>query len=216
MVTAIGLGSALGLTGGIFHAVNHTLFKGLLFLCAGAVFYATGTTNLDKLGGLSKKMPKTTFCFLIGAAAISGLPPFNGFASKWIIYQAAYEKAVESNNFLFAIVTVAGLIVSVMTLASFIKVTQAVFFGPLHEEHKDVKEAPVSMRIPMYIMSALCLCGGLFYNVVNKFFLHPAVSTTVNVEAYINRMMGDGYAAQYGVTNIAVEPAQFSFWNPLV
>ena len=216
VVTAIGLGSALGLTGGIFHAVNHTLFKGLLFLCAGAVFYATGTTNLDKLGGLSKKMPKTTFCFLIGAAAISGLPPFNGFASKWIIYQAAYEKAVESNNFLFAIVTVAGLIVSVMTLASFIKVTQAVFFGQLHEEHKDVKEAPVSMRIPMYIMSALCLCGGLFYNVVNKFFLHPAVSTTVNVEAYINRMMGDGYAAQYGVTNIAVEPAQFSFWNPLV
>ena len=126
VLTAIGLGTALGLTGGLFHALNHTLFKGLLFLTAGAVLHATGTTNLDQLGGLSKRMPKTTACFLIGAGAISGLPPFNGFASKWMVYQAVYTKAVESGKFIYVIATVTALIVSVMTLASFIKVTHPV------------------------------------------------------------------------------------------
>ena len=92
VVTAIGLSTALGITGGLYHAMNHTLFKGLLFLCAGAVYYSVGTTDLDKLGGLAKRMPQTTAVFLIGAFSISGLPPFNGFLSKWMIYQAATRK----------------------------------------------------------------------------------------------------------------------------
>ena len=82
------------LSAGLYHAMNHTLFKGLLFLCAGAVLHETGTTDLDKLGGLSKKMPHTTVLFLVGAFSISGIPPFNGFASKWMIYQAAFLKGV--------------------------------------------------------------------------------------------------------------------------
>lgn len=75
MITAIGLGTALGLSAGLYHAMNHTLFKGLLFLTAGAVQHATGSLDLDRLGGLAKKMPKTCILFLIGAASISGLPP---------------------------------------------------------------------------------------------------------------------------------------------
>ncbi len=216
VITAVGLGSMLGLSGGLFHAMNHTLFKGLLFLTAGAVLYATGTTNLDKLGGLSKKMPVTTVCFLIGAFSISGLPPFNGFASKWMIYQATYTKAVESGNFVFALVTVVALVVSVMTLASFIKVTQAVFFGQLNPEHTDVKEVPVSMRVPMVIMSVLCVASGLFYPVVNKYLLFPAANSSLSVSNYIDKMMGNGYAAAAGVTDIQSAPAQFSFWSPLV
>ena len=216
VITAIGLGTALGLTGGLFHAMNHTLFKGLLFLTAGAVLYATGTTNLDKLGGLSKKMPKTCICFLIGAFSISGLPPFNGFVSKWLVYQAIYTKAVESGNFVYAIVTVVALIVSVMTLASFIKVTQAVFFGQLPAELKKTQEVPASMLVPMYIMSALCVLCGLFYPIVNKYLLHPATEATLNVTNYIDKMMGDGYAAMMGAQNIEVAPVQFSYWNPIV
>ena len=88
VITVIGLGSALGLSAGLFHAMNHTIFKGLLFLTAGAVQHATGSLDLDELGGLSKKMPGTCALFLIGAASISGLPPFNGFASKWKIGRA--------------------------------------------------------------------------------------------------------------------------------
>ncbi|MEI3086373.1 MAG: proton-conducting transporter membrane subunit, partial [Oscillospiraceae bacterium] len=88
ILTSLGLCTVMGLTGGLYHAINHTLFKGLLFLTAGSVLYATGTTYLEKLGGLARKMPKTTILFIIGALSISGIPPFNGFYSKWLIYQA--------------------------------------------------------------------------------------------------------------------------------
>ena len=216
VMTAAGLGTALGLTGSLFHAMNHTLFKGLLFLCAGAVLYATGTTNLDKLGGLSKRMPKTTICFLIGAFSISGLPPFNGFASKWIIYQAAYSKAVESGNFVYALVTVVAVVVSVMTLASFIKVTQAVFFGQLRPECSNAKEVPFAMRLPMWIMSALCILTGVFYDFTERVLLRPAVNAVLNVTHYIDTMMGEGYAAAAGVTNIEAAKATFSYWDPIV
>ncbi len=216
VITAAGLGSALGLTAGLFHAMNHTLFKGLLFLCAGAVFYATGTTNLDRLGGLSKKMPKTTICFLIGAFSISGLPPFNGFASKWLVYQAVYEKAVTSGNIFYAFATVAAVVVSVMTLASFIKVTQAVFFGQLPAALEDTREVPALMRLPMWIMSCLCVLTGVFYDQVSKWLLMPAANATLNVSDYIDKMMGEGYAAGAGVVNIHAFAPRFSFWNPVL
>ncbi|MBQ8506905.1 MAG: hypothetical protein IJ466_05705 [Clostridia bacterium] len=214
VLTAAGLGTALGLTGSLFHVMNHTLFKGLLFLCAGAMFYAAGTMDLDKLGGLSKKMPHTTICFLIGAFSISGLPPFNGFASKWIIYQAAYTKAVESGNFVYAFVTIVAVIVSVMTLASFIKVIESVFFGQLPETCREVKEVPLSMRIPMYIMAALCVVTGVFYNGAEKYLLRPAVNALLNVSRYIDVMLGEGYAANAGVADMAYSSVEFSYWNP--
>lgn len=216
VITAAGLGTAMGLNGALYHAMNHTLFKGLLFLCAGAVLTAAGTTSLDKLGGLSRKMPKTAVCFLIGAFSISGLPPFNGFMSKWQIYQATYEKGVESGNFLYIAVTVIAVVVSVMTLASFIKVTQSVFFGQVSESCKDVKEVPLSMRIPMWIMAALCIITGLLGNGVYKFLLNPATEAAFSVTGYIDRMMGDGYAAAAGVKDIAVTPASFDYSNPIV
>ena len=216
VLVAAGLGTALGVTGSLFHAVNHTLFKGLLFLCAGAMFYSAGTMDLDKLGGLSKKMPHTTICFLIGAFSISGLPPFNGFASKWIIYQAAYSKAVESGNFVYAIVTIVAVIVSVMTLASFIKVIESVFFGQTPESCKRVKEVPFSMRLPMYIMSALCVLTGVFYGSFEKHVLRPAANALLNVTAYIDAMLGSGYAANAGIANMPAEAAQFSYWDPML
>lgn len=216
VITAAGLGTALGLTGGLFHAMNHTLFKGLLFLCAGTVFYATGSTNLDELGGLSKRMPKTTICFLVGAFSIAGLPPFNGFASKWMIYQATYEKAVTTGHIGYALVTVVALVVSVMTLASFIKVTQAVFFGQTPLTCRKAKEVPFAMRLPMWIMSVLCLLTGVCYEQVNKYLLTPAVKAAFGVTNYIDKMMGQGYAAAAGVSDILVEPAKLSLWNPVL
>lgn len=216
VMTAAGLGTSLGLTSSLFHAMNHTMFKGLLFLCAGAVLYAAGTTDLDKLGGLSKKMPKTTICFLVGAFSISGLPPFNGFASKWMLYQATYTKAVETGNFFYALVTIVAVVVSVMTLASFVKVTQAVFFGQTSEQCKNVKEVPFSMRLPMYILSVICVLGGIFYNVVEKYLLTPAVGAALNPAKYIDVMMGEGYAAAAGIEHAAVEAASFSFWDPIL
>jgi len=216
VIMAAGLGTAMGLNGALFHAMNHTLFKGLLFLCAGAVLTAAGTTNLDKLGGLSKKMPKTAICFLVGAFSISGLPPFNGFLSKWQIYQAAYTKGVETGNFLYVVVTVVAVVVSVMTLASFIKVTQAVFFGQVPESCKDVKEVPLSMRIPMWIMAVLCIATGIGANFMNRVIFTPASTAAFSVSKYIDTAMGAGYASAAGVTDIQTSAAAYDLWNPIM
>ena len=216
VLTAIGIGTTSGLSAGLFHAVNHTVFKGLLFLCAGAVIFAAKTGDLDKLGGLSKRMPKTTICFLIGAFSISGLPPFNGFASKWMIYKAVFLKAAETGNIGYAFVTIAALLVSVMTLASFIKVTQAVFFGQLPENLENIEEVPFLMRLPMWIMSAFCIFGGVFYNFISKHLIAPATNAAFNVSRYIDKMMGSGYAASHGVSKTNVETVPFDFWNPVL
>ena len=216
VITAAGLGTVMGLYGGLYHALNHTLFKGLLFLTAGAVYYATGTTDLDKLGGLSKRMPRTTACFLFGAFAISGIPPFNGFASKWLIYQSIYQKAAESGNFLYVAVTVIALLVSVMTLASFIKVTGAVFFGQERPNLSRVKEVPFSMQMPMFFMSLLCLAGGILYPQMLTHVLTPAVHATLSPLRYIDTIMGSGYAAAHGVLPYEVSAPVLGFWNPLM
>lgn len=216
IITAVGLGTTFGLTAGLFHALNHTLFKGLLFLAAGAVLYATGSTSLDKLGGISKKMPKTTICFLIGAFSISGLPPFNGFASKWFIYQAIYEKAIETNNFFYVVVCVIAAVVSVMTLASFIKVAHSVFFGQVTETTKDAKEVPFLMRLPMWILSILCTLVGIFYQMVANYLLIPAVRDTFLITRYIDTMMGNGYAEIFGTRVYMPTGIYISNWQPIV
>lgn len=217
VITVIGLGSALGMSAGLFHAMNHTIFKGLLFLTAGAVQHATGSLDLDELGGLSKKMPGTCALFLIGAASISGLPPFNGFASKWMIYQATFQKAGETGNFFFVVVCVAALITSVLTLASFIKVAQSVFFGQLNPKFANTKEVSLGMRIPMWILAALCILPGLFPDQVQQWLLTPATQAATNASGYIDAAMGTGYAAAHGVESSLVSGFSLSgAWQPVM
>ena len=217
VITVIGLGSALGMSAGLFHAMNHTIFKGLLFLTAGAVQHATGSLDLDELGGLSKKMPGTCALFLIGAASISGLPPFNGFASKWMIYQATFQEAGETGNFFFVVVCVAALITSVLTLASFIKVAQSVFFGQLNPKFAHTREVSLGMRIPMWILAALCILPGLFPDQVQQWLLTPATQAATNASGYIDAAMGTGYAAAHGVESSLVSGFSLSgAWQPVM
>lgn len=219
VLTAVGLCTALGISSGLYHAMNHTLFKGLLFLAAGAVLHQTGTTDLGKLGGLSKRMPHTTVLFLIGAFSISGIPPFNGFASKWMIYQATYMKAVESGNIGFLLVTIIALITSVLTLASFVKVSHSVFFGQLPKEYENVQEVPFGMRLAMGILALLCILTGLFPNLVTNYLTKPAAAAVFNVGNYIDSMMGAGYAE--GVMGASAPAAanitfaQVGCWEPV-
>lgn len=192
VITGIGVGltaadgiANLGLMGGLYHMVNHASFKCLLFLCAGAVLYRVGTTDLNKVSGLGKKMPFTAVMFFIGAAAISGIPPFNGFASKWILYQSTSETQIP-------IITIVELIVSVLTLASFIKVGHSVFFGVEREELKEVKEVPFTMKLPMGILALICFVFGICSNYVIKGILVPIVEAIRNVPKYIdNMLLGD-------------------------
>ena len=210
VITALGLGTAMGLGAALFHAINHTLFKGLLFLVAGAVQHETGTLDLDKLGGLGKKMPKTTLLFLIGAASISGIPPFNGFASKWMIYQATFDKAISTGNMFFLVVCGVALITSVLTLASFVKGAQSVFFGQLPASCRKAGECERSMRIPMWVLAALCVLLGVFQNAFGTAFLKPAAGAAMNPNLYVSAMM-TGNA-------VSVPPAiygSYGAWNPV-
>ena len=212
VLTAVGLCTALGVSAGLYHAMNHTLFKGLLFLAAGAVLHETGTTDLGKLGGLSKKMPHTTVLFLIGAFSISGIPPFNGFASKWMIYQATYQKAVESGNIGFLLVTIIALVTSVLTLASFVKVSQSVFFGQLPRELENVKEVSFGMRLAMGIFALLCVFTGLFPNLVTTYITEPAAKAVFSVAQYISAM---GFDASGVAAENAVSFAHVGVWEPV-
>ena len=212
VLTAVGLCTALGVSAGLYHAMNHTLFKGLLFLAAGAVLHETGTTDLGKLGGLSKKMPHTTVLFLIGAFSISGIPPFNGFASKWMIYQATYQKAVESGNIGFLLVTIIALVTSVLTLASFVKVSQSVFFGQLPRELENVKEVSFGMRLAMGIFALLCVLTGLFPNLVTTYITEPAAKAVFSVVQYISAM---GFDASGVAAENAVSFAHVGVWEPI-
>jgi len=103
-----------------------------------------------------------------------------------------------------------------MTLASFIKVIASVFFGQASEECRQVKEVPFSMRLPMYIMSGLCILTGVFYHGTEQYLLRPAANALLNVTSYIDAMFGSGYAANAGITNMPSTAVEFSCWDPML
>jgi multicomponent Na+:H+ antiporter subunit D len=144
--------SSLGIAGGLFHLINHALFKGLLFLCMGAVIYATGERKLERLGGLYKKMPYTAFACIVASAAISGIPFLNGCVSKIVIYSSFSDPLLK----IAFILTCAG------TLALFLKLNKNVFFGTLPDHLRSAKEAPPAMLLPMIALTLSCILIGLF------------------------------------------------------
>jgi len=145
----IGLGTPLGIVGGLFHMINHSVFKSLLFLNAGAVEYATETRDLKKLGGLNRAMPVTAQTSLVASLSIAGIPPLNGFWSKLIIVLAC----VQAGHYWLAL---AAVIVSLLTLASFLKVQRYAFFEAAKAGLERVREAPLLMRTAMLALAALC------------------------------------------------------------
>lgn len=170
MVLSIGCATPLGIAAGLFHMINHVIYKCCLFLGAGNVEKKTGTTELEKLGGLARFMPVTFITFLIAAFSISGIPPFNGFVSKWMIYQGTIDfmNSLGSPNLKIA-VTLAlccALLGSGLTLASFLKVISSVFFGNTKIK---TKEANLLLLIPAIILALLCVIFGIFaYSTILK------------------------------------------------
>jgi len=154
VMVALGVGAAnsIGYIAAVFHLMNIVLFESLLFLCTGIIMYQTGTLHLDKLGGLSKLSPVLTYCFVIGMLSAVGVPLFNGFASKWFIYMATLET--------YPVFTVITLLVSVLTLAYFLKVYGIVFLG-----NSDLKwrkqRIPKTMFIPVIMLAILCILLGI-------------------------------------------------------
>ncbi|MGB7453204.1 MAG: proton-conducting transporter membrane subunit [Lysobacterales bacterium] len=150
MVLGLGLGTPLGLVGGLYHLVNHAFFKSLLFLNAGSVEYATGTRKLKHLGGLNRQLPVTAATSLVGSMSIAGIPPFSGFWSKLIIVLAC----IESGYYGFA---TAAVLVSIVTLAYQLKVQRMAFFSALPETLKGLRREPPMMAVAMILLALGCI-----------------------------------------------------------
>jgi hydrogenase-4 component B len=155
----------LGIGGGLLHVWNHGLFKALLFLSAGSVIHSTRTREIDQLGGLAKSMPWTALAFIIGAAAISGLPPLNGFVSEFLVYLAFLRGSVARQTLLWSLgafsVPILALI-GALALACFVKVVGAVFLGqPRTDRARAGHECSPAMLVPMGVLGAGCVVIGL-------------------------------------------------------
>ncbi|MEN3013702.1 MAG: proton-conducting transporter membrane subunit [Endomicrobiia bacterium] len=185
MLLGIGLGSPTGIVGGMFHMLNHSIFKSLLFLTSGALEYNFYTRDLKKYCCVNKIMPNTTFSAVVGSLSIAGVPPFNGFWSKLLIIVAC----IETKNILAAIVAVA---VSVLTLASFLKVLKYGFYS-IEDNTKfseNKKEVPFPMQFSMLSLAILCIILGiLLYPNINDLLLSKIKSTIYEGSLYYKTIL---------------------------
>src|SRR5436309_5364603 len=158
--------ATLGLIAGLYHTINHASFKGLLFLGAGAVLHATHTRNMEELGGLAKRMPQAAWFFLIGAVAISALPPLNGFVSEWLTYQALLQGFGTTQSLMRLIFPLSGSMLALtgaLAAACFVKAFGITFLAQPRSEHaSNAHEVAPSMRAGMAILAGACVLLGLF------------------------------------------------------
>lgn len=166
----------LGLSGALLHTLNHSLFKSLLFFAAGSVYQQTHTRDMEKLGGLVHKMPQTTILFLLGALAIGGLPPLNGFVSEFIIYNGFLEgmSTMGLIHSTLMVLSLAGLaIIGGLSVLTFTKSFGIIFLGsPRTHLHHDPVEVPLVMRIPQYLIVGVMFSIGLFPQFYFSLVLH--------------------------------------------
>lgn len=155
--------AVLGFAGAALHTLNHAVFKSLLFLSAGSVTHATGTRDIDRMGGLARRMPATAAAFLVGAAAIVGLPPLNGFVSEWVIYQALLRGGSARGAMQLAVLTAVPLsLMGALALACFAKVVGVIYLGtPRDEGAAAARESGRGMILPPVGLAALCVAIGL-------------------------------------------------------
>lgn len=170
----------LGYAGALLHVLNHGLFKGLLFQGAGAIIHATGVRELDRLGGLSRRMPLTSVTFLIGSAAICGLPPLNGFVSEWLVFLAAFHGASQLSApwAASALVVVPALaLIGGLGVACFTRAYGVIFLGtPRSEAPARAEEAGAGILFPMLLAAAACLGIGIWPQGILR-VLVPAVAS---------------------------------------
>jgi hydrogenase-4 component F len=162
VLLGFGVGTQLGIYASLFHIMNHALAKALLFLAAGAVIYSTGLRRLSQLSGLAKRMPVTSFCFFVGALAVSGMPPFNGFQSKLALLVAG----AHAGSWWAVII---GIVGSLITLLVLLKAARKIFWGDLPATGENLgalREAPLSLLIPMVLLAIACLVIGVYPKVV--------------------------------------------------
>ncbi|MDT8336622.1 MAG: proton-conducting transporter membrane subunit [Candidatus Izemoplasmatales bacterium] len=178
----LGYEGAMGLTGAMYHIINHALFKSLLFMIAGVIYYHTKELDMYKLGGLWKKLPFTTFTFAVAALGISGIPLFNGYVSKTILHHGIVE-AYEMGNHLFFYAELMFIVVSAGTVCSFIKMFYYVFLRKTTNEYKTMVFDYSSLDIAMWSMGLIIILIGLFPSFILKSLIIPILNLT-NYDSY--------------------------------
>jgi NADH-quinone oxidoreductase subunit M len=147
--------TVLGLSGGLFNVITHGVAKSLLFMSAGAIIYSTGIRDITKLGGLAEKMPITAIATLCGGLSIAGTPPFGGFASEWMIFAGGFKAG-------YTILAALAIAATIVTAGYYLRMVKLVFFGECPENLTHTKEAPLSMLLPMSILTFLTVAFGIF------------------------------------------------------
>ena len=177
--------ASLAILGGLFHLLNHAVYKSLLFLTSGSVQMSTGTRELREMGGLAEKLPFTRATCTIASASIAGIPPFSGFWSKLILVIAA----IQAHFYWIAAIIV---FVSLCTLIMYLKVQRYVFLGELPENLKEIKENRGSMLVAMVFLACLCTLMGLLLLVpgLREIVLEPAVKVLVDGVSYSANVIG--------------------------
>jgi formate hydrogenlyase subunit 3/multisubunit Na+/H+ antiporter MnhD subunit len=201
MLLGLGTGTMIGVVGGLFQMLNCALYSSTLFLMSGSTRRAVGSDRIEDLGGLARVLPVTFVCGLVAAAAISGVPPFNGFVSKWLIYQGTLE--VGSRG-LATVLLLAAVFGSALTLASFIKVIYSAFLSP----------APVSSArqisthresfltaLPMVVLAGACVLLGLWPQLITGMVLEPALSGVTTTGQGLSAVGGQMTAGTLGLWN---------------
>jgi len=206
--------AVFSLIAGLYHLINHAVFKGLLFLCAGSVYNATGNRDIEKMGGLIKKMPITAFAFLIGAMAISALPPLNGFVSEWLTLQAFFVASL--TGYMAGLKIFFGLCAAILALtgglaaACFVKAFGMIFLAmPRSGKIEDATEAALSMKIAILFLVFLTFALGLGAGIMFKLLAVVAsCSTGINIGAM-----------NFGLNNFMIMPgavSSISLSTPLI
>jgi multicomponent Na+:H+ antiporter subunit D len=182
IILGIGLGTPLGILGGMLHLLYHGIFKSLMFLNSGAVEYSTGSRDLRTMGGLSKELKVTSSTSLIGTLAISGVPPFNGFFSKLIIIIAC----IQANQVALGII---AALMSIITLAYFLKVQRHVFYGESGTT-KVTERVPGTLKTAMIILAVLCLLtSAILIPPLKNIVLDPVVDAIAIKTGYLYKIL---------------------------
>lgn len=179
MVLGVGTAIPIGIAGGIFHMINHAMYKCGLFLSSGSVEHRTGTTELKKLGGLAREMPWTAAGFVVCALAISGVWPLNGFVSKEMVFHGALETG-------YPIFAIAAWLGAIFTFASFLKAGHSVFFGPRSIEVPKTRESEAPIVLPILILAALCITFGVYNKLPLQNFIQPILSGHVEAGEHLD------------------------------
>jgi multicomponent Na+:H+ antiporter subunit D len=177
IVFALGIGTPLAILGGLFHLFNHAISKSSLFLNSGAIEYSANTRDLKKLGGLNSQLPVTGYTSLLGSMSISGIPPLGGFWSKLIIVIAALQAG-------YFVSGAIAILVSIVTLAYYLKFQSYAFFGKLDASLQKIKEVPWAMRLSMIVLAVICVFAGILLIPIFRPILQKAVDVL---------LLGNGY-----------------------